>query len=103
MGTNPRPRGRGPSPARLTSGATTQLPAPSDHLSIRPFSDHGDRGYDKCSTGEMTEIEYWKRYQKAAAVRMPGFYFDHTRVATSCDRLLTPASGTRHPGLKMVD
>ena len=34
-----------------------------------PFSPDGDPDYRKCSTGELTESKYWKRYQQASAAR----------------------------------
>lgn len=34
-----------------------------------PFSPQGDPEYRKCSTGELTESDYWKLYQQASADR----------------------------------
>ena len=34
-----------------------------------PFSARGDPDYEKCSTGELTESEYWRLYQQAGAAR----------------------------------
>ena len=42
---------------------------PSGVLPRGPFSPEGDPAYEKCSTGELTESEYWKLYQQASAAR----------------------------------
>ena len=47
---------------------------PAGVLPRGPFSPDGDPEYEKCSTGELTESEYWRRYQQAGAAR--GYPFD---------------------------
>ena len=42
---------------------------PSGVLPRGPFSPEGDPPYEKCSTGELTESRYWKKYEKDSAIR----------------------------------
>lgn len=58
-----------PTPFELVDQLERAKGWPPGILPRGPFSDSGDPDYDRCSTGELTENEYWRGYQKAAAAR----------------------------------
>lgn len=58
-----------PTPFELLDRLERKKGWPRGLLPRGPFSPEGDPEYAKCSTGELTESEYWKRYQQATAAR----------------------------------
>lgn len=58
-----------PTPFELLDELERAKGWPPGVLPRGPFSPEGDPEYAKCSTGELTENEYWRRYQQAGAAR----------------------------------
>jgi len=56
-----------PTPFELLDDLETSNGWAPGTLPRGPFSPEGDPEYAKCSTGELTESEYWRRYQRASA------------------------------------
>ena len=55
-----------PTPFELLDDLEESKGWPPGTLSRGPFSPEGDPDYAKCSTGELTESEYWRRFQHAS-------------------------------------
>ncbi len=58
-----------PTPFELLDRLEASRGWPPGTLPRGPFSAEGDTDYAKCSTGELTEGQYWKRYQRDSAAR----------------------------------
>ncbi len=58
-----------PTPFELLDGLEAAKGWARGTLPRGPFSPEGDPEYARCSTGELTESEYWRRYQRASAAR----------------------------------
>ena len=56
-----------PTPFELLDDLEASRGWPPGTLPRGPFSPGGDPDYARCSTGELTETEYWKKYQQASA------------------------------------
>lgn len=58
-----------PTPFELLDQLERSRGWPPGVLPRGPFSPEGDPDYRKCSSGELTESDYWRRYQQASAAR----------------------------------
>ena len=58
-----------PTPFELLDQLEQARGWPPGALPRGPFSREGDPDYRKCSTGELSESEYWKLYQQASGAR----------------------------------